>query len=83
MREEPFTRFEIFDADECFMTGTAAEVVPVVNVDARPIGQGRPGALTQVLSKRFRKLVSHDGTRLDGRYARPVGLAQRWARARK
>jgi branched-chain amino acid aminotransferase len=82
VREEPFTRFEIFDADECFMTGTAAEVVPVVNVDARPIDKGRPGKITKKLNKAFRETVSKDGTCLTESIPRPKGLAQRWAKYR-
>ena len=61
VKEEPFTRFEIFDADECFLTGTAAEVIPVVSVDRRPIGTGRPGTMTRELLAAFRELVRVDG----------------------
>ena len=61
VREEPFTRFEVFDADECFLTGTAAEVIPVVSVDRRPIGTGRPGSMTLQLLAAFRELVTVDG----------------------
>ena len=57
VREEPFSRFDIFDADVCFMTGTAAEVVPVVKVDSRLIGDGKPGPMTAELTARFHKLV--------------------------
>jgi branched-chain amino acid aminotransferase len=83
VREQPFTRFEVFDADECFMTGTAAEVVPVVGVDTRSIGEGRPGAITKRLNKKFRKIVSVDGTLLSNKLPRPKDLAKRWAEARK
>jgi branched-chain amino acid aminotransferase len=62
VREEPFTRFDVFDADECFLTGTAAEVIPVVRVDKRPIGTGRPGAMTKRLNKVFRERTATDGT---------------------
>ncbi|MBN1867176.1 branched-chain-amino-acid transaminase [Candidatus Sumerlaeota bacterium] len=78
VREEPFTRFEIFDADECFMTGTAAEVVPVVNLDARPVGNGRPGRVTKRLNRRFREIVSSDGTSLDQPLPRPKRLSRVW-----
>ena len=61
-REEPFTRFDVFDADECFLTGTAAEVIPVVRVDKRLIGTGRPGAMTKRLIKLFRERTATDGT---------------------
>ena len=61
VREEPFTRFDVFDADECFLTGTAAEVIPVVRVDKRPIGAARPGPVTKRLSKLFRQRTATDG----------------------
>lgn len=61
VKEEPFTRFEVFDADEVFLTGTAAEVVPVVKVDNRPIGKGKPGPITKELNKKFRALACSDG----------------------
>jgi branched-chain amino acid aminotransferase len=61
VREEPFTRFDVFDADECFLTGTAAEVIPVVRVDKRPIGSARPGPVTKRLSKLFRQRTATDG----------------------
>lgn len=61
VREEPFTRFDVVDADECFLTGTAAEVVPVVRVDKRPIGSGRPGPVTKRLMRRFRERTTTDG----------------------
>ena len=43
MREIPLTKHDVYIADECFLTGTAAEVVPVVKVDGRTIGDGKPG----------------------------------------
>lgn len=61
VREEPFTRYEIFTADECFLTGTAAEVVPVVEVDRRPIGTGAPGTITTELIAAFRAITVKDG----------------------
>ena len=51
--EERFTRDEAYVADEVFMTGTAAEVTPVREIDDRQIGPGRPGAVTQELQGRF------------------------------
>ncbi len=51
--EERFTRDEAYVADEVFMTGTAAEVTPVREIDDRTIGAGRPGAITQELQRRF------------------------------
>lgn len=55
--ETALTRHDVYVADECFMTGTAAEVVPVVKVDNRVIGDGRPGSVTRDLAKRFHELV--------------------------
>ncbi|MEW4531325.1 branched-chain-amino-acid transaminase [Maioricimonas sp. JC845] len=47
-------RHDIYTADECFLTGTAAEVIPVVKLDGRPIGTGEPGPITRDLRERFR-----------------------------
>jgi branched-chain amino acid aminotransferase len=52
------TRHDVYTADECFLTGTAAEVIPVTSVDARPIGDGKPGPITGRLLKAFRDLVA-------------------------
>ena len=60
-RECFMTRHEVFVADECFLTGTAAEVIPVVKVDGRFIGSGKPGALTQKIIKAFHGLTKIDG----------------------
>lgn len=59
--EEVFTRHDIFNADECFLTGTAAEVIPVVKVDGRVIGNGKPGKLTRRLMAAFHELVRKVG----------------------
>lgn len=59
--ESVFTRHEVFNADECFLTGTAAEVIPVVKVDGRAIGNGRPGKLTRRLMTAFHELVRSAG----------------------
>ncbi|MBX6394397.1 MAG: branched-chain-amino-acid transaminase [Alicyclobacillaceae bacterium] len=59
--EQPFTRHDVYVADECFLTGTAAEVVPVVEVDGREIGRGVPGELTKLLTEKFRALTLVDG----------------------
>ncbi len=61
VREEPFTRFDVFDADEVFLTGTAAEAIPVVEVDKRVIGDGKPGRITQELIAAFRARTATDG----------------------
>lgn len=57
VREENMTRYDLFVADECFLTGTAAEVIPVVKIDQRPIGTGKPGPMTQLLRREFHKLT--------------------------
>ena len=51
------TRHDIFIADECFITGSAAEIIPVVKLDSRIIGDGKPGPLTKKLTDRFHKLT--------------------------
>jgi branched-chain amino acid aminotransferase len=60
--EEVFTRYDVFTAEESFLTGTAAEVVPVVRVDGRPVGSGKPGPVTQRLRKAFQALARSQGT---------------------
>ena len=55
VREVPMTRYDIFSADECFLTGSAAELIPVVKLDGRPIGDGKPGAVTKQLLGRFQE----------------------------
>ena len=59
--ERVFTRYEVYAADECFLTGTAAEIIPVVRVDGRSVGDGRPGPITQELIATFRELTKRDG----------------------
>ena len=56
-QEMALTRHDVYSADECFLTGTAAEVVPVVKCDGRPIGNGKPGPITRQLRERFHHLV--------------------------
>jgi branched-chain amino acid aminotransferase len=60
--EKNLTRYDIMTADECFLTGTAAEIVPVATLDGRPIGSGKPGAITLKLTEQFRKLTRSEGT---------------------
>lgn len=57
VREVPLTKHDVYIADECFLTGTAAEVVPVVKVDSRTIGDGKPGPITRDLQERFHTLT--------------------------
>ncbi len=61
-REELFRLPEVYKAKEVFLTGTAAEIIPVVTVDSRTIGEGTPGALTQSLRQAFRELTAREGT---------------------
>ena len=57
VREVSLTRHDVYIADECFLTGTAVEVIAVVKVDSRKIGSGAPGPLTRELKERFHKLT--------------------------
>ncbi len=57
VEEVPLTRHDVYAADECFLTGTAAEVIPVVRCDGRVIGTGKPGPLTRQLRERFHQLT--------------------------
>ena len=63
-REQALTRYDLWTAEECFLTGTAAEVIPCVEVDHRPIGNGVPGPLTEQIIDLFRKVVLTDGINL-------------------
>ncbi|MDD5518733.1 MAG: branched-chain-amino-acid transaminase [Candidatus Omnitrophota bacterium] len=61
--EHVITRHEVYISDECFLTGTAAEIIPVVTVDGRVIGDGKPGKLTSLLLKKFREMTKTEGVR--------------------
>jgi len=63
LEEVPFTLHDVYIADEVFLTGTAAEVIPVVTVDNRQIGTGKPGEITNQLLQAFRKKTLTDGIR--------------------
>lgn len=60
--EPELTRHDLYIADEAFLTGTAAEVVPMIKVDGRTIGSGKPGAITVRTMERFRELTRGTGT---------------------
>ena len=60
--ETDITRHDVFVADECFLTGTAAEVIPVIKADGRVIGTGKPGPISSRMIARFRELVREGGT---------------------
>jgi branched-chain amino acid aminotransferase len=64
--EPNLTRYDLFNADECFLSGTGAEIVPVVKIDGRMIGSGKPGKVTRRLVKEFRALTQVTGE--------PIGL---------
>ncbi len=56
--EANLTLFDLYNADECFLTGSGAEIIPVTNIDARIIGSGKPGEITLKIIREFRRLVS-------------------------
>lgn len=62
LSEPDMTRYDIFTAEECFLTGTAAEIIPMVKLDSRLIGDGKPGAVTGRFIVRFRELTHSTGT---------------------
>jgi branched-chain amino acid aminotransferase len=64
--EPNLTRYDLFNADECFLTGTGAEIVPVVKIDGRIIGNGRPGPITQKLVARYHALTRVSGEPIHG-----------------
>jgi branched-chain amino acid aminotransferase len=59
--EPEVTRYDLFIADECFLTGTGAEIIAVVKIDGRTIGKGRPGPITNRLIKRYHELTQATG----------------------
>jgi branched-chain amino acid aminotransferase len=59
--ETDLTRYDLFNADECFLTGTGAELVPVVRIDGRVIGNGKPGPITEQLVEQYRTLTKMSG----------------------
>src|SRR5260370_2236632 len=62
--ERVFTLTTLYNCDECFLTGTGAEVIPVIRVDERVIGDGRPGPLTKSLIQAFHALVAAEGVEI-------------------
>lgn len=63
VHEHVITRHEVYNSDECFLTGTACEIIPVVKVDGRKIGIGKPGNMFARLSREFRKETRKGGVR--------------------
>jgi branched-chain amino acid aminotransferase len=64
--EPNLTRYDLFNADECFLTGTGAELIPIVKIDGRVIGTGRPGPMTRALVKKYRGLTQVSGEPIQG-----------------
>jgi len=62
--EVEITRHDVFTADECFLTGTAAEVIPVIRADGRVIGKGEPGPISTRMIARFREITRETGTQI-------------------
>ena len=63
--ERPFTRHDLYTAEEVFLTGTAAEIVPVAKIDNRVIGSGRPGKTTLKLMSEFKQLTPREGVKYE------------------
>lgn len=64
IREASLTRYDIYTADESFLTGTAAETIPLVKLDEREVGDGKPGPMSLRLIGAFRKMVRSEGTEI-------------------
>jgi branched-chain amino acid aminotransferase len=63
--EPNLTRYDLFNADECFLTGTGAELIPVVKIDGRVIGTGKPGSVTKSLVAKYKALTQVSGDRIE------------------
>ena len=59
--EPNLTRYDLFNADECFLTGTGAELIPIVKIDGRVIGAGKPGPVTRSLVAKYKALTKISG----------------------
>jgi branched-chain amino acid aminotransferase len=64
LEEHQLTRYDLWNADECFLTGTGAEVIPVVKLDGREIGAGKPGPVSHRILAEFHRRVLTEGTRI-------------------
>ena len=60
VKELIFSKYEVYTSGECFLSGTAAEIIPVVKVDGREIGNGKPGKITALLINKFKKLTGEN-----------------------
>jgi branched-chain amino acid aminotransferase len=65
--EPNLTRYDLFNADECFLTGTGAELIPVVKIDGRVIGTGKPGPVTKRLVAKYKTLTQRSGEPIEAR----------------
>jgi len=81
--EKPFTLFDVWTASEAFICGTAAEIVPVLSVDDRPIGSGVTGPITGRIIAAYHQVVRAEGTIIDAIAARPGSGADLAAAARQ
>jgi branched-chain amino acid aminotransferase len=61
VREPNLTRYDLFNADECFLTGTGAEIIAAVKIDGRVIGSGKPGPATKKLVEQYHALTKTSG----------------------
>lgn len=66
VKQVVMTRHDLFIADECFLTGSAAEIVPVIKIDGRVIGDGRPGTMTRDLMRSYHRLAREEGVPVHG-----------------
>jgi branched-chain amino acid aminotransferase len=64
IRDANMTRYDVWCADECFLTGSGAEVIPAVKLDGRVIGTGKPGPLTKQILASFRRRALVEGTKI-------------------
>ncbi len=64
VRQEKFLKDAVYSADECFLTGTAAEVIPVVVVDDKTVGDGKPGRITMELIEKYRNCTQSEGVQI-------------------
>jgi branched-chain amino acid aminotransferase len=62
LKEPNLTRYDLYTADECFLTGTAAEIISAVKLDSRVIGDGKPGPVTLKMTEQYRDLTQATGT---------------------
>ncbi len=62
--EKPLARFDVWTADECFLTGTAAKLIPLVELDSRPIGDGKVGETTKKLIAAFNEVAPVEGVKI-------------------